>query len=273
LPDVGNLRAGSATPAEVTRIAVVPDWHQPLSDPKVTNCALGVLKELNPHVGVIIGDYGDFEALSGHERSKPDLVKLANEYRLLNHSLDALQNATPSTKWVYIEGNHERRAKRFMAEQGRLDGMLNVPVNLYIERKDENYFRDSGVALRGIEWVPYEKQPYFIGAHSAYYHGHHYSAQHHAYKHALVFSSSSCENRTVFYGHRHVYQAHRAENHCEAVCVGFLGDERALEYTNGRPTPWVTGLVYQEALGEHMDHSFVHIKKGSAIFKSKLIGS
>lgn len=258
--------------AGVQRGIVIPDSHHPLVDKRANGVAIGIIKDCQPDFGVIIGDFGDLESLSKHPKSRPDLVRLSHEYYSMNLALDEIQNASPNTKWVYIEGNHERRAKKYSAEQGELDGMLNVPEQLFITPPGNGYFRSSNNLLRGMVWVPYEQQP-FITPHSAYWHGHHYTSQHHASKNANTYANSRGKHKPVFYGHMHTFQHFTDASGTYAVCTGFLGNEKALGYVDEKPVPWVTGIVYQEVIGDMMTWMPIYINNGRAIFRGKLITS
>src|SRR5258708_1598738 len=143
------------TSTEIQRGIIIPDSHHPLVDKKANGVALGIVKDCQPHFGVIIGDYGDLESLSKHPKTKPDMAKLANEYLSMNLALDELQNASPNTKWVFIEGNHERRAKKFSADLGMIDGMLDVAENLFLVPRKNGYFRNSSATLPSIPSLPY----------------------------------------------------------------------------------------------------------------------
>lgn len=261
-----------AAPTEVQRGIIIPDTHVPLHSQKAYACALAIAKEWKPHFGVIIGDYMEMLALSRHPKNKPDLTRLAEEYYAANVALDDMQDATPGCDWTYIQGNHEWRADRYMAEYGELDGMLNVPVSLAIKKSDAVHPRFE-TKLRGMRWVAVDEQPY-LTAHSAYYHGHHYTNLHHASSHANAYTTSRCNGLPVFYGHMHTMQFFASANGSYAQCVGFLGDEKALAYTLGKPTPWRLGLILQEVAPDGtMNYTPVHItSEGRALFHGKLVG-
>lgn len=256
---------------KVQRGVIIPDTHVPLMNKKAWGCMLGILKDWNPDFGVIIGDFLDLESLSRHPKSKPDLVKLSSEYYAGNIALDAIQNNSQGCDWTYIEGNHEYRAKRFCSEFGVLDGLLDVPEQLFINPRADAYHRSSTGLLRGMRWVSIEDQPY-INAHSAYYHGHHRTNKFHSAWHAEIYCPSKANFKPLFYGHMHTFQQFTAENGCSAQCVGFLGDEGALHYTMGKPTSWTLGLVLQEVSDTGvMTYQTVRIVNGKAVYNGKTI--
>lgn len=249
---------------------IIPDTHIPLHDRKAWGCVLGIVKEWAPSFGVIIGDFAELGALSRHPKNKPDLDRLAQEFYSVNLRLDELQSRSPNAKWIYIEGNHEFRAQRYMNEYGQLDGMLNVPVSLCIDPNPDRYHRFQ-TELRGMTYIPTDKQP-FLTSHSAYYHGHHFMNKHHAASHAEAYAMARCGGRPVFYGHMHTFQSYTSTTGTFAQCCGFLGDEKALAYTLGKPTAWSLGLVLQEVTEDGaMSYTPVRITNGRAIFHGKIV--
>lgn len=271
LPDDPKLKTDRAA---MTRVAIIPDAHVPFQHSRAWACTLGILKEWHPNVVVIIGDLLDMESVSKHPKSRPDLVRLAEEYRYGNYALDALQNAVAGgCDWYYIEGNHERRAVKYANEHGTLDGLLKVPEQLYITHRGGDYHRDKGGELRGMVWVPYEAQPLLL-PHSAYYHGHTSTSRHHASWHADVYCPRNTGGRTLFYGHNHTFQGFTSTTGNRAQCVGFLGNDKApaLGYLEGRPTTWEHGLVLQEvAPGGQMSYTAVRIINGRAVFHGAVV--
>lgn len=254
---------------ELTRRIIIPDAHHPYVDKKAWSTALGIVKEWRPAAGVIIGDFGDFNCISRFVKGQSFQHALAEEYYFINLALDELQNASPNTHWTYIEGNHEERTRKYMAENPQVDGLLVVPEQLFITAPANGYYRNNGM-LRGMDWVWLEDQPY-ITPHSAYWHGHHYAGPGAAAKNADTYSPAKCQNKPVFYGHLHTFHSFTSEIGTQSVCTGFLGEEKALHYIQEKPVPWVTGLVLQEVYGEHMSWTQIHIRDGKALMGGKLI--
>lgn len=268
------VRRSQCLPIQVVNIetytnVIIPDSHHPYVDKKAWGCALGIVKDLQPKTGVIIGDFGDLQSISTFARKDGWQHALASEYYSINLALDDLQNASSDTQWVYLEGNHEERARKYMAEYAYLNGLLNVPEQLYIQRPAHGYYRHNGL-MRGMTWIPIEEQP-FITPSSAYWHGHHYGGPGAAAKNADTYSPAKCENKPVFYGHLHTFHSMTSELGTQAVCTGFLGNEQALHYIQEKPVPWVTGLTIQEVYGEHMSWTQIHIRDGKALLNGKII--
>jgi hypothetical protein len=247
---------------------VIADLHVPHQDQTAWTCALGLIRELKPGRVVINGDFLDLESLSRHPKSSPDLAKLAAELYAGNLALDALQAAAGSADIVYLEGNHEGRARRFEAEFGQLDGVLSVPVGLYIESRQE--YRANTAELRGIRWVPLRLQPFQIGAVS-YLHGV-FESIHHAYQHAWQLGPR-CATRHLVSAHMHALQtASTASGHTATACP-WLGNITApvFGYTKGRPRPWSHGVLVIEEMGEAVTVSPVAIVNGRAVYGGRVV--
>lgn len=286
-------KVSTRTSPETTRVAVIPDCHVPRQEKKSWASSLAIVRDLNPHAVVLIGDFADLESLSHHPKNRPDLTKLATEYYETNVALDALQSAAPSAKFYYCEGNHEYRAVKYVNAFPHLDGLLSVPENLYIlppgahkpipsTGPDRRTSHRVHVDLRGITWIPFRnhlrrawKSPWGCGyMHSAKGNSAlgSMSGRHHAAYHAdNVGPISEC--KTIVYGHHHSFQYHRNSAGYEAFCAGFLGDfdadEPAFDYAGG-PTPWVTGMLIQEISGTLIHTEQVEIKQGRALFRGAL---
>lgn len=281
---------------EPFRVAVLPDVHVPRQDKKAWATALALIADFKPHGLVIIGDFADFESISHHPKNRPDLTKFASEYHEANLALDALQLAAGSAQTFYVEGNHEYRAVKYVNAFPHLDGLLSVPENLYILAPGTHVAMPLGLAsprrapnkrvhvdLRGITWIPFRyhlrrawKSPWGCGyMHSAKGNSSWGSggANHAAYHANNVCPVSGCN--IVVYGHHHTFQHSRTPAGNEAYCAGFLGDfdadEPAFDYAAG-PSPWVTGMLFQEFQGDLHRTEEVYIKNGKALFRNRIFG-
>lgn len=257
-----------ASRAESTVTVVIADAHVPHHDPQAWGCALGLIRDLKPTRVVINGDFLDLESLSQHPKSRPDLAKLAEEFYAGNLALDSLQHAAGSADVVYLEGNHCARARRWEAAFGQLDGLLKVPVGLYIEPREE--YRKSTADLRGIRWVPLHLQPFTIGAVS-YLHGV-FENIHHAHAHA-VHLGPRCSTKHLITAHTHALQVACSPSGHTAWACPWLGDPSspAFSYTKGRPRPWSHGVLVVEEAGESVTVSPVAIVNGRAVYGGRVV--
>jgi hypothetical protein len=252
-----------AKATKTTRTVVIADTHVPHHDRLAWSCALGLIRQIQPDRVVINGDFLDLESLSRHPKSSPDLAKLAAELYAGNLALDELQAASGRADLVYLEGNHEGRARRFEAEFGQLDGVLSIPVGLYIESRQE--YRSQTSNLRGIRWIPLRLQPFAIDGVS-YLHGV-YESIHHAYQHAMHLGPR-CSTRYSVTAHMHALQMCSSANGHTTTACPWLGDQTAhvFGYTKGRPRPWSHGLLVIEESGESVSVTPVPIRGGRAVY-------
>ncbi len=260
----------TASKGAVTRTVVLADLHVPYQDPRAVGCAFGLVRDLKPDRVVVNGDLLDLESLSRHPKARPDLAKLASELYAANLLLDSLQAAAGSAEVVLLEGNHEARARRFECEWGQLDGVLSIPVGLYIEPREE--YRRPTDSLRGIRWVPLRAQPFALGGVS-YLHGV-FESIHHAYAHAWQLGPR-CTTHAIVTAHMHSWQSSSSSSGHTAYACPWLGDPGApvFAYTRGRPRPWSHGVLVVEEAGDAVSVSLVPIVGGRAIHGGRVVQS
>jgi predicted phosphodiesterase len=259
-------RIEPAAPVDVgtERVVCLADVHLPHHDRKAWATALALVRELDPTRVVLLGDFMEVESVSQHPKSRPDLVRLAEEFYAANVLLDELQDCAPSASFLYLEGNHEARCSRFSNEMGSLDGLMSLPESLYIVPRVD-YHRSTG-DLRGMTWVPLSQQP-FVVAGVGYLHGV-FEGIHHAMQHAQQLGPVAGAKHLV-YGHLHAVQHATAPSGHQATCAGWLGDIRARtiqSYVKGRPRPWSHAMVYQEIDGDLVSTSAIPILTGRAVW-------
>lgn len=108
-------------------IVVVPDMHfgyravgevlETIHDEAAVACMLEVLRYTQPRVIVFTGDNLDFAGFSSFLKH-PSLLHLANAaVQRLYEFLYAVRAGCPNARIIYIEGNHEFRAKRYLQER------------------------------------------------------------------------------------------------------------------------------------------------------------
>lgn len=137
-------KAPTHTPdAKLTKILIIPDMHHPYADELVWKTILAAVREMRPDIVVIIGDFCDFYSVSFHAKDPARGSKLRAELDYCNDALNEL-SALGVERVIYVEGNHENRLARWVAERApELFRMLTVQELLGIEK-------------RGWEWVPYK---------------------------------------------------------------------------------------------------------------------
>lgn len=123
------------------------------------------IKSFRPDTIYLNGDILDFSYLSSYNEAAELLregKRLQDDYSLLNRELDFFQRY--SKKVVYLAGNHETRAERFINKFMNLGDLLSIPYNGRLKE-------------RGISWIGEDSQPINITkdlliAHGIYFNVH-----------------------------------------------------------------------------------------------------
>src|SRR5690606_24412149 len=105
-----------ATKAPLEPVLFVPDAHHPFADMKAWRLLLKVGKALKPKHLVVLGDLADFYAVSSHSKDPSRKALLREEVEFVRARLDELDALGASTK-LFIEGNHENRLARYLADK------------------------------------------------------------------------------------------------------------------------------------------------------------
>ncbi len=158
---------------------------------------LKAVEVIRPDEFIHIGDLGEWESCSAWKfkggRKKPPLDYILRELQLEvefnNKMLDRIDMVLASAgckKRTLIEGNHETRVRRMLAESELALEHYALPKQLKLR-------------ARGWAWSPYGK--FLKRGKLRFYHGGHYPSIHHAYQTATKCAAS------VMYGDRHDIQA------------------------------------------------------------------
>jgi hypothetical protein len=124
------------------KILIIPDLHVPHHHRPSWNLVLKVAAAVKFDIVVTMGDFLDLASMSGHKKRQPIRTpSLKEEIRAGNRELDRLDFCGIPEKY-FIEGNHETRYTRFIADNMQLDGMNTIPEALRLSE-------------RGWQWVPY----------------------------------------------------------------------------------------------------------------------
>ncbi len=112
-------------------------------DKRAWNVLLEAGRHLKPDTIIVMGDFIDCYAVSSHQKNPANRVSIEDEIAAGNAALDQLE-ALGATRLVYIEGNHESRMPRYIADRAPEIHAI-APTIRNLLRVDE----------RGWEWVPY----------------------------------------------------------------------------------------------------------------------
>lgn len=246
-------------------VLVLPDLHIPHQDKPALRCALKAHELLRPARTIILGDWIDCEGFSSHPvKSRAEHragTFFEEEIRPCNLLLDRLQNNTGHL--IYIEGNHEHRVERMVAEKG---GLWNDLADLVSPRRLLSEGRSN------FTWVPYvpatqilKETSYPIAKDLIAIHGWSF-ATHVAATHLRIAKKWS-----VVFGHCHRMDSATSRDPIddtvyEAWSPGCLSKLQPL-YMAHNPTNWVHGfsLVYVKDDLSSWTNYTVRIHKGRCV--------
>lgn len=118
---------------------LVPDTHRPYHDAKAVELVLKVGDAIGVHGVAILGDYGDFFAVSSHDKDPNRARNLEFELENINQGLDEFDALKPKEK-IFVAGNHEDRLERYlMTKAPELFNMVKVQELLYLKDRGWKY--------------------------------------------------------------------------------------------------------------------------------------
>ena len=226
----------------MTPIHIFPDVHVPFHDKRAWKLNLKVIKERKPKILITLGDLADVFSLSKH--AKNPLIShnwtLKKEIMAVNAALDELEAVVPrDCKKYYIQGNHEERIDRYVADHPEMQDMFPT----------EDAFN---LIKRGWHYTPYRKH---VKIGEVFYT--HDTGKAGASAHTQAERAFS-DNAVIGHTHRMAYTIagnSRGAPHVAAM-FGWLGDINAAEYmhqinarrdwTLGFGTGWIAagGVTY-----------------------------
>lgn len=237
-------------------VLLIPDTHRPYHDRKAYGLMIRAYQDLVKKYWdiaefeiVILGDYGDFYAASGHDKHPSVQQNLVIEVEDVIAGLDELDTLFPHAKKVYIEGNHEYRLERYLAK--------NAPALFGVTSTEHILKMNQRANWSFINYSP--SQSYNVG-------GSVLRARHEP----LGTSAKATATKAIcslVYGHIHrLEESHivglDGTNH---VCfsVGWLGDKRndkIFNYVKGHHQ-WQMGfgVVFVDTSTNYFYHEKVHI--------------
>jgi hypothetical protein len=127
----------------------IPDTHRPYHAPSAVQLMLQAARAAFAPFApsrrgiVIMGDYADCYAVSSHSKDPSRRTLLKDELADVAMGLDEL-DALGAHHKIYVEGNHETRISRLIADGAPgLAGLFTLPEHLRLHE-------------RGWQWVPYK---------------------------------------------------------------------------------------------------------------------
>lgn len=210
-------------PKKIRVVQWLSDIHVPWEDKKLVEQVLQWSRDHKPDIVVLGGDILDLASCSQHGDGIPPL--LMDEIDAGNAFLDRVRAANPKAEIVYLMGNHETRAARFIkANAPSLKGAFTLEHLLRFKE-------------RGIKWKPYG-DVHFIGK-LGFTHGT-LTGQQYAAAHLRKYGCS------LVLGHMHKFQTYTqgiAGDKCRGVWgIGCLCPTTNVPYIDG-PSSWQQGFA------------------------------
>lgn len=200
-------------PVELERLWFVPDTHRPYHDKRAWRLMMKAAKGFKPDVITIIGDFGDFYAVSDHVRDPKRKAMFDLELADANVGLDELDSLNAKRK-IYIKGNHEYRLAKYLRTRApALDGIVSIEEKYHLQ-------------LRGWEIIEYMDHTTIGKLHLTHDVG--AAGQNAVYRAATLFEHS------VVTGHTHrlayITEGNALGTSKVSASFGWLGDIKQMDY-------------------------------------------
>ena len=141
--DCRNSKRRVAKHDALRRVFIWPDTHAPWHNEKSVKVALSALTAFAPDDLAILGDFGDFYAVSRHSKSPTRLVRFTDEIRSVRKLLQKVKTAAGDARCHFIAGNHEVRLVKYLKDRApELFELISIPQIL-------------GLSDRGYTYTPY----------------------------------------------------------------------------------------------------------------------
>ena len=151
-PLARHLLTASVLKDEPMRVLVFSDTHLPYADAGALRIVLKALCTYKPDEVILAGDIVDFYGISRYLKDPSRRASIQQDIDDARELLSRIRHLLPSSKMVYIEGNHELRMHKDLCRRA-------------VEYKDLRALElPSLLHLReiGVQWVP-EDRFYEIG--------------------------------------------------------------------------------------------------------------
>lgn len=144
------------------------DTHFPFHDPEVLAVVQAIAEDTKPDFLIHGGDLLDCRHLSKFSKNPERKENQQDEIDMGRAHLATMRLASPSSRFVYLEGNHEERLRRTLWD---LEGPAAVLASLTEFKRAITWPALLGLDELGIEFVAYDQQtktpllPKFITKH------------------------------------------------------------------------------------------------------------
>ncbi len=131
-------------PLDLERMLIIPDAHIPYHDVRAWGLMTKVVRSFKPSHIVVLGDFGDFYAVSDFNKDPTRETQLDFEIAACNAHLDQLDSLGARKKY-FIAGNHSHRLERYLQAKA---------PQLFTMVKLDRLFK---LKERGWSYVPYRE--------------------------------------------------------------------------------------------------------------------
>lgn len=143
-------------PEQPTLTAVLfGDTHVPYHDPRALAIVLMVIAELRPDMVIHMGDLLDCYTLSTYDKNPDKLDSLQEEIDLARQLLGQVRVASPTSRLVLLEGNHEDRLRRVL---WRMPAEAQALARLTAMQRLMTWPTLLGLDELQVEFVPWQQQ-------------------------------------------------------------------------------------------------------------------
>lgn len=211
---------------------VLPDLQCPFHDEKSLNVVLKYMADNWWDYVIILGDFLDYYSISDFNANYPGVLEgktilneLATGERVLMKIIKEGRHKNKHCKVIYLEGNHETRAYKFVNRFPHLKGIIEPENALQLKQKGVEYM---------MSWS--HSEMFTIGR-ANFTHGR-YTNDHHAKKMVANYEEN------IFYGHVHDCNSYNKQamgtgKTKVGQSLGCLCEyPKEADYTKGAPKNW-----------------------------------
>jgi predicted phosphodiesterase len=211
------------------RLWFVPDTHRPYHDERAWQLMMQAAVAFRPQTLTVIGDFGDWYAVSDHIRDPKRKTMLEWEIEDANKGLDEL-DSLGATRKIFVKGNHEARLTKYLRTRApALDGIVTVEDKYRLHERAWEVVEYMQHASIGKLYVTHD-----VGA----------SGKNALWKSMEVFEHSVVTGHTHRLGY--IVEGNILGRTKVAASFGWLGDVQQMDYTSRAKAmkEWTLGFGY-----------------------------
>lgn len=106
--------AATKLDGQAVRAVVIGDRQVPFDDPQAFAIALGIIKDVKPHILLDMGDATDCWQISDYDKDPVRVTHLQDDIDMSRQRFAQLSDAASQARRVVLEGNHETRLQRLI---------------------------------------------------------------------------------------------------------------------------------------------------------------